>query len=82
MVTHDVGIIVSINESEVLCEALDFMLDHYQEFDEEVIRSKGNEFTMPTVGAQFKQLTTSDFLQLSDYKEHVNTHFTKYISLY
>ena len=56
MVTNEVGIIVPINDSEVLCEALDFMLDHYEEFDETLIRSKGNEFTMERVGAQFKEI--------------------------
>ena len=56
MVNADNGILVAPGNNEELAEAMDRMLDHYQEYDREAIRKAGKQYSYANVGAELKQI--------------------------
>ena len=55
MVTEDCGLLVTPGNDEELVEALEKMLDHYQEYNREQIRQYGQQYAFSMVG---KKLVT------------------------
>ena len=54
MVKEECGILVTPGNDEELVEALEKMLDHYQEYNREQIRSYGQQYSFATVGKRLK----------------------------
>lgn len=52
MVDEKCGILTEPGNDEQLVEALDTMLDHYQEYNKEVIRESGYQYSFAKVGGQ------------------------------
>lgn len=50
MVNDDTGILVEIDDDAALANAIEYMLDHYQEYDKATIRSYGKQYAMDEVG--------------------------------
>ena len=56
MVKEECGILVTPGNDEELVEALEKMLDHYQEYDREQIRSYGQQYSFANVGKRLKNI--------------------------
>ena len=56
MVNAGNGILVAPGNNEELAEAMDRMLDHYQEYDREALRKAGKQYSYANVGAELKQI--------------------------
>ena len=54
MVNEDCGLLVTPGDDDELVEALETMLDHYQEYDCEQIRQYGQQYSFATVGKRLK----------------------------
>lgn len=59
LVNDSNGILVNPNNAEELAHAMDYMLDHYQEYDRNLIRQAGQEYSFAAVGKQLKQIYES-----------------------
>lgn len=56
MVNEQCGILVSPDKDQELAEAMDTMLDHFQEYDRETIRKEGEKYSFAAVGKDFKKI--------------------------
>ncbi|MBR6034764.1 MAG: glycosyltransferase [Paludibacteraceae bacterium] len=56
MVNADCGILIESNDDAALVQALQTMLDHYQEYDTKVIRQAGEPYSFAKVGRQLKDI--------------------------
>ena len=54
MVNEECGLLVTPGDDDELVEALETMLDHYQEYDCEQIRQYGQQYSFATVGKRLK----------------------------
>ncbi|MBR4520677.1 MAG: glycosyltransferase [Paludibacteraceae bacterium] len=56
MVNAENGLLVAPGDDTELAQAMEQMLDHYQEYDREAIRKAGKQYSYATVGAELKQI--------------------------
>lgn len=59
MVDQQCGILIPSEDDEALVNALDTMLDHYQEYDRSYIREQGRPYSFKAVGKQLKAIYES-----------------------
>lgn len=56
MVNEDTGILVPPNDDAALTEAIDYMLDHYQDYDADKIRPYGEKYSAERVGNKLMKI--------------------------
>ena len=59
MVNEKCGLLIPSENDEALIQALETMLDHYQEYDNEYIQRQGRQYAFSVVGQQFKTIYES-----------------------
>ena len=59
MVSEECGILIPSENDEALVQVLDTMLDHYQEYDQILIRKYGGKYSFGNVGKQLKEIYES-----------------------
>ena len=56
MVNEDTGILVVPNDDMALADAIEYMLDHYQEYDQDKIRQYGEKYSFEKVGKKLLEI--------------------------
>lgn len=56
MMSDDTGLMVEIDDDDALLHAMDYMLDHYEEYDRDKIRQYGKKYSFETVGGQLMKI--------------------------
>lgn len=59
MIPHEAGILIPSEDENALLEAIDSMLNHLQNYHPETIRTYGEKYSYPAVGADLKALYES-----------------------
>ena len=65
MISKEYGILVPPRNDQALADAMDYMLDHYCDYDTTVIRKAGEQYSFAAVGKQLKEIYTQCLVSTS-----------------